>query len=322
MDEMLLIVNPKSGVHKSKNQIIETAARLCKSKGLRFNMEYTTGPGSGKELAARAAAEGIRLVAVAGGDGTIRDVADGVWGTDTVMAVIPMGSGNGLARSMSVPIEPEKALDLVLKNKNAVIDRGIAGGQSFYSAFGVGFDAEVSYKFSLDGRRGKSTYIKHALKEIFTYKPRKFKLVMGNDHIETEALLIAVCNCKQYGSNAYIAPHADPSDGMLDITVVHKGNFFAKAVAGFDLFSGTLDKNVLVECFKANNIIIEGETAHMTHVDGEPTEMSSSIDIVCEPKGLKIAVPENVQPFKPIISPLKSMFDDLVVEIKNGLKQT
>lgn len=320
MGDVLLIVNPKSGVDKSKDSIIESAVRLSESRGLRLNVEYTTGPGSAKALARLASEEGSRLVMVAGGDGTIRDAADGIWGSKTALAVIPLGSGNGLARSMCIPQDPEKALRIALSDNYRTIDRGVSNSQSFYCACGVGFDAEVSYKFSLDERRGKSTYIKHALREILKYKPKKFRIRIGDDRIETEAMLIAICNCKQYGNNAYIAPLADPADGLLDVTVVHGGNFFATAVAGIDLFSGRLDKNLLVESMKAEEIVIEGESENMTHLDGEPIQMDRDINIRCEREGLKVAIPHNVHPFKPIISPFRSMMDDLIVDIKKKLK--
>lgn len=321
-EDVLLIVNPHSGVIKYREDIIEAATRLCDSRGLRLNVVFTKGPGDASKLAGKAADEGYGKVVVAGGDGTIKDAADGLWRRDTALGIIPMGSGNGVGRSLGVPQVEEKALETALGSNYIMLDRGLANGDSFYSAFGVGLDAEISYRFSLDKKRGKSTYIKHALKEIFKYKPRKFRLLTGGNEISTEAMLVAVCNCKQYGNNAYIAPKADPADGELDVTVVHAGNFFAKLVAGIDLFSGNLDHNILVKNFKVSEIEIidedKGESL-ITHLDGEPFNTSSNIKIGCEKNGLKIAVPGEVQPFRPYVTPMLSMMEDLVLDIKKNL---
>lgn len=322
MTEVLLIVNPRSGVDKSKDTMIETAARLCESRGLRLNVEFTSGPGDAERIACSGAEEGIERILCAGGDGTVREVADGLWNKAPTMGIVPMGSGNGLARSLGIPQDVEEATKIATGSHSVVIDRGRANGNSFYSAFGVGVDAEVSFQFAHDRRRGRTTYIKHAVRQMFTYRPRRFKLSSEGVSIETDALLIAVCNCMQYGNNAYISPRAIPTDGMLDVTVVHKGSFLAKALAGIDLFSGMLERNLLVEMFKTVEMRIvceEGEPLCITHLDGEPVEMPCVIDIQCERGGLKVAVPEGVHTFKPFLTPMKCMWEDIVADIRKNL---
>ena len=322
-EEALLIVNPRSGVDRNKETMIETASRLCESHGMRLNIEFTSGPGDGRKIAEEGSRRGYGLVIAAGGDGTVRDVADGLWKTSTAMGIVPMGSGNGLARSLGISQEESEALVTAITGQTITIDRGLANGGSFYSAFGVGFDAEVSYRFAQDKRRGRSTYIKHALRQILSYKPRRFRLTYGHEiSIETEALLIAACNCMQYGNNAYISPKADPTDGLLDITVVHQGNFLSTAIAGIDLFMGRLDHNVLVQMFRTKGIVItmEGADHCITHLDGEPEQTSPEVHICCERGGLMIRIPKGLPPFKPILSPMKSMWDDMLGDIRKNLQ--
>lgn len=320
MKEALLIVNPRSGVDKGKDLLIETAVRLFEGHGLRLNVEFTDAPGDARRLARRGVEEGMETVVAAGGDGTVKDVADALWGTGTLMGIVPTGSGNGLARSLAVPQDYMEALAVILRGSSLVIDRGVAGGNSFYSAFGVGFDAEVSYRFSQDGRRGRTTYLKHALSRMFTYRPLRFRLSAGDTVINTEAMLVAVCNCMQYGNNAYISPKANPTDGQLDVTVVHGGNFFTKAIAGIDLFSGMLDKNVLVEMFRVPRIEIEGEGDFYMHLDGEPMPGETPISISCQGAGLKIAVPPGVHPFRPLLTPMKAVWEDILCDIRKNLR--
>lgn len=321
MEDTLLIVNPRSGVDKNKEKIIETAARLCESRGLRLNIEFTSGPGNARLKAEEGRAKGTRCIICAGGDGTVRDVADGLWGSDVLMGIIPMGSGNGLARSLGIPQDPVEALHTALDGHDVIIDRGVANGQSFYSAFGMGMDAEVSYRFAQDGRRGRTTYIKHAVKQMFTYKPKRFRIMSGKISIETDALLLAVCNCMQYGNNAYISPKAMPTDGQLDITVVHQGSFLAKAIAGIDLFSGTLANNILVEMFRVDRLNVicgDGISPCISHLDGEPEKVAGEVDIYCDSRGLKIAVPEGARSFTPLLTPMKALIEDIRTDIKKS----
>lgn len=321
--DVFLIVNPKSGVDRHRENIITATTLMCDARGKTLEVRHTRRPGDAERLAREAAEHGCGTVIVSGGDGTIRDAAEGLWNTDTLLGVVPMGSGNGVARSLGVPQLQEKALQTALDGHYLRIDRGRANGQSFYSAFGVGFDAEVSQRFALDKKRGKATYIKHAVREIFKYQPGKFRLVFGDNVVETEAMLVAVCNCMQYGSNAYIAPKADPADGKLDVTVVHSGNFFSTVLAGIDLFSGTLDRNILVENFKTDRIeVIDVATGKemITHLDGEPLTTGPSVKIECERRGLKIAVPQQVAPFKPVLTPIRSILSDLVTDVKKSLQ--
>lgn len=284
-----------------------------------MNIEFTEGPGDARRLAA--SGTGMDAVVAVGGDGTVRDVADGVWGTQTVMGVVPTGSGNGLARSLGIPMDLHEALATALAGNWVDIDRGVANGCSFYSAFGVGVDAEISYRFAHDRRRGRTTYIKHAIRQMFSYPPSRFVIRGSRGMAETEALLIAVCNCMQYGNNAYISPKADPRDGLLDVTVVHQGTFLAKVKAGLDLFSGMLDHNVLVEAFRSGALEIEREGVEkcIVHLDGEPAEMLSKISIRCERGGLRVAVPVGSRTFKPVLTPLKAMWEDMLADIRKNL---
>lgn len=321
MADALLLINSKSGVERCKDSIVASAVKLFESQGRQFEIEYTKAPGDAEKLSHEAAARGIPLVVVVGGDGTVRDAANALWGSDTVLGIIPLGSGNGLARSLGIPQDPIKAIEVATSGHATAIDRGKANGNPFYSAFGVGFDAEVSYKFSLDSRRGRTMYIKHALKEVLKYEPKHFKINFGENEVETDAMLIAVCNCRQYGNNAYIAPMADPTDGNLDVTVLHSGNFFAKVVAGIDLFSGTLDRNRLVGVFRFTEGVITMTEEGWMHLDGEPMEAPKEIRIECEKGGLKVAVPKDREEFRRVISPMKSIFSDFLADIKKNIEK-
>lgn len=311
----LLIVNSSAGVDRNKEEIIKRLASELERRDIRFDVEFSASYGEGAAIARKAAEEAFDIVLAGGGDGTVNDVANGLWGRDVPLGVIPLGSGNGLARSLGIPMEIDKAIKTALDGSSVKIDRGMVNRNPFYCSFGSGFDAEVGYKFSQDKRRGKMTYVKHAIKEIFTYKPARYKIKTADFGVETEAMLVAVCNCRQYGNNAYIAPGADIADGLLDVMVVHSGNFFTTAKAGLDLFSGKLDQNILVETFRVKHAVIEMESRRFIHLDGEPMEGDSRLEFRCEPAGLEVMVNADYKDFIPYVTPFKSMWSDFINDI-------
>lgn len=285
---VMLIINPASGLMRDKDEILMPLAHALEPAVPTLDIRYTHKAGDARQLAREGVDHGYGAVVVAGGDGTVRDVASPLWGSDTTLGILPMGSGNGLARSMGVPMDIEGAIKIIRQGNIRRIDRGMADERPFYCACGLGFDAQVSYKFSQDGRRGLLTYMKHAFMEYLTYEPRRYDIETPDTRITTEALLVAVCNCPQYGNDAFIAPKADPADGLLDVTVVHHGNFLYEAMAGVELFSGRLEQNTLVEMFRVREATITCREGGWIHLDGEPLEQGPVVRISCEHKGLNV----------------------------------
>ena len=184
----------------------------------------TEGPGHASELAAEAVATGTETVIAAGGDGTVNEIATALSHTRTAIGIIPLGSGNGLARTLGIPQDVDEALGVIAAGNIETCDRGMACGLPFYCTFGVGFDAEVSEKFASEKRRGRITYVRSVLQEFLEYQPQPYAISVGGRVITERAFLIAACNASQYGNNAYIAPKAELTDGLLDLVVIHEGS--------------------------------------------------------------------------------------------------
>lgn len=313
--EALLIINPIAGT-RSKRGVREAVIQSLSPLGIEVSVLETSGAGDAAEFAARAAADGIEMVISAGGDGTVNEIADALSHTETTLGILPLGSGNGLARSLGIPQDVDAALKIIADGHKMKCDRGIVNRHPFYCTFGVGFDAVVSEKFASMSRRGRITYIRSVLREFLNYRSQPYAISVNGAVITEKALLIAVCNASQYGNNAYIAPQAKLTDGLLDITVVHSGSPLSAVSVGMDLLTGYLDRNTHIDTFRVSSATIARIKEGPAHVDGDPLTLGKQLDIVCDPTALSVFVPEKEEEFKPFLSPIKAMLNDIRYDLR------
>lgn len=319
LQKVMLIINPISGT-RPKDALPEMVASVVAAEGGSLEICPTADAADASIFARRAVAEAFSTVIVAGGDGTVSDVAAELRGASTALCIVPCGSGNGLARTLAIPPDFGGALKLLTEGKIMVCDNGLVNGRPFFCTCGVGFDAEVSRRFAMESRRGRLSYVKSALLDYIKYVPEPYAISIGGHIITKEAFLIAICNASQYGNNAYIAPQASLNDGLLDITIVHSGSLIDSMLAGIELFSGRIDRNMLVETFKVPRAVISRLHPGAAHIDGEPIELGRRLEVECQPATLRLVVPEEIPDFRPIFSPLRSMAEDIVSDVSFALK--
>ena len=315
MASALMLINPISGT-RDKEGICNMACARLETAGINLEVAHTRYKGHGAELAASAAKNGTDIVIAAGGDGTVNEVASALMNTDTALGIIPCGSGNGLARTLGIPMDPEGAINIVAGNRPYSIDCGIADGMPFFCTFGVGFDAVVTEKFSSGRRRGKMQYVRSALLEYLNFTPDSYAMEIDGEIYTEEALLIAVCNTAQYGNNAYIAPRASLTDGLLDVTVIRNGSLIHQAMAGIGLLSGQIDRNRYVDTFKAKEVKIIRLKDGPAQIDGEPLALGRKISIHCQPSCLKVLSDGSEPEFQPIITPVQAFFNDMISDLR------
>lgn len=313
--QSMLIINPKSGT-RSKRGVEEYVKTRLDKMGYDIDVRVTGGAGDATEFAKEGVTGNYDLVIAAGGDGTVNETAQGLKGSDTPLAILPFGSGNGLARTLNIPGDLKFALDVIESGKVAVCDSGMVNGIDFFCTFGIGFDALVSEKFAQEKHRGRATYIKNTIREYLNYAPQHYALSIDGEVIVEEAFLIAVCNASQYGNNAYIAPGARLDDGLLDIIVIHSGSLLKNALMGVNLFSGQLDKNTLIQSFRTPSAVISRLSEGPVHLDGEPMIMGKKLAVKCHPACLKVIIPEKETDFRPFITPLRSMVNDIHYDLR------
>jgi len=285
--KILFVINPISGVKTKYNFPLEIDKYLDKSK---FDSEcvFTEYRGHGSQIAAEAIRNGVDILVAVGGDGTINEVASEVEGTNKLMGIIPLGSGNGLARSLGIPIHAIHAIKRINKLNISKIDSGTFNGKKFFNMAGVGFDAQISARFAGNVKRGLVSYAKIAFSEVFNYQSQQYRLNIDGKEYEHKAFMISLANSSQYGNNAHISPLASLSDGMLDICIVKPFPLYKFPALVFRMFRKNTHKSNYLEIIQGSKIIITRESAAVIHLDGDPIDMGNTLTIGINPHSLNI----------------------------------
>lgn len=318
-EHIMLIINPISGTG-SKRGLAEAVELRMSELGYVVDTRLTTGRGDATALAREAVDKGYFAVLAAGGDGTINETATALCDSGVALGILPAGSGNGLARHLGIPIDVPLAMEVIARRHIVDADFGTVNGKPFFCTFGIGFDAAVSHRFAKQPRRGKMMYVKSAISEYIRYNPEVYTISANGRILTEKAFIVACCNASQYGNNAYIAPEASITDGLLDITIVHAGSPLDDAVLGFDLMTGYINKNTMIQTFRAPAAVIYRSGEGPAHIDGEPMVMDDILDVRCHRGALKIFTPAEAPHFRPIITPVAGMFHDLGLSISNLFK--
>jgi YegS/Rv2252/BmrU family lipid kinase len=290
MRKIAFILNPLSG--KGNKEAVEQyiGHHFGWSAGFDIQQYTTRYAGDGYEQARQFAAQALDAVIAVGGDGTINEVARGLLHSPTAMGIVPMGSGNGLARHLHLPLDFKKALERIIHAKIRAIDAAQINGQLFFCTAGIGFDALIGHLFNSGGKRGMSTYISLSTREFLQYKPQKYIVTIDGQTYTRKAFLITFANASQWGNNAYIAPLAHCNDGQLDV-VIWKD--FPRVAAPFmlpRLFTKTIHKSSFVEMYKGKHIVVERPQEDYVHLDGDSLQMGKTLDIQVLPSALKVLV--------------------------------
>lgn len=291
--KILAIINPVSGTgNKDKiPRLIDTAIDDDRND---VHLATSERPGHAHELAAQAVKDGYDVVIAIGGDGTVNEVGSALCNTQTALAIVPVGSGNGLARHLRIPINASRAFQVLNSGVVGEFDYCTVNGKPFFCVCGMGFDATVSDKFAHEGTRGFITYIKTALTEYIKYKPQAYKIDIDDKSMTDKAFVIACCNAAQYGNNAYIAPRATMQDGLIDVTVMHPFSPVASPLLGARLFLRQLNIDNHVSIYRGKRVVIERRHDDVIHIDGDPVMMPARVEIENVKKGIRILVPASL----------------------------
>ncbi len=288
--KIIFVVNPISGTH-GKRAICRWINERTDDSRYDYSLVKTHYAGHATEIAVAAAKEKTDVVVAVGGDGTVNEIARALVHTNTALGIIPCGSGNGLARHLQIPMEPKAAIDILNEGVNVCIDYGKINDVPFFCTCGIGFDAFVSLKFADSGKRGPLTYLENALRESLNYKPETYEIENEEGTVKYKAFLIACGNASQYGNNAYIAPQASLTDGLMDITVLQPFTVLDVPSLSFQLFNKTLDQNSRIKTFRAKRIKIHRAREGVVHFDGEPMMAGKDIEVELVPHGLNMLIP-------------------------------
>ena len=286
---VLFIINPISGTAGKEDLPAEIMRYIDKDK-FDIDIIFTDHAGHAKSLAQEAASRGINIVVAVGGDGTVNEVASALVHTQTALGIIPCGSGNGLARHLLIPLKIKQSIEIIHRHLIRELDYGVINEHPVFCTCGMGFDAFVSMKFAETGKRGPITYIQKVLESGLKYRPETYEISNDDDVSLYKAFLISCANASQYGNNAYIAPQASMSDGLMDVIIMEPFDMLEAPQIAIDMFSKTLDISSKIKTFQTKKLHIHRSKPGVIHYDGEPVEAGTNIDIHVEAKGIHIVV--------------------------------
>lgn len=289
MKHLVFIVNPKSGVERNK-QIEDAIDRLLNKERYSYEIKHTERVAHGEEIARKAATDGAFAVVAVGGDGSVNDVVRGLYGSNTALAIIPKGSGNGLARTLSIPMDLDKSIEVINSGIEECIDLGKVNESIFASNAGVGYDALICKKFASSEKRGLSVYIWLITKYLWLYNDWIWEIEIDGKKLSKKAFFISVANGKQFGYNFTIAEHADWTDGLLDVVIIKKFPKILGAILGVRMLLGKLSKSPFVEHYTAKEIVIRHPKLKWLQKDGDPQACSNELHFSIIPKAINVIV--------------------------------
>ncbi len=284
--KIIYLVNPISGTSK-KDGIKKLIERETSAQGIPYQMDATNAEGDYDWLKDAIVRDGFTDVVMIGGDGTVNQVTGALREVAVRFGIIPVGSGNGLARAAGIPMKPQQSLALIFSGMARKTDAFLINNQFSCMLSGIGFDAQVAHDFANKASRGLMMYTQQSIVNYFKAHPYQFEIILDNFSFFSDAFFISIANSNQFGNNFTIAPQASLNDGLLDIVVVQKMNkaklpfAILQQVRGNNklqqLVEDMTQKNILY--FQTPSLIIRNLKHAPLHIDGEPKETAEEFRI-------------------------------------------
>ncbi len=288
----MIIINRKAGTDREKRLGDAIRQHLPASQ---FSVEttYLQYLGHGADLAREAVKRGVDTVVAVGGDGSINEIAQGLLGSATALAIVPLGSGNGLARALKIPLDAEEALAVVARGIRKPMDVGFANEHLFLSNAGVGFDALIADRFRHSKKRGLLNYARLVIGGFSSYDPSLYTIDTDGEKREQKAFLMTVANGNQFGYEFKLAPQASVFDGLLDVCLVPPVRFWDLLPLSIRSLRGDVHKSRYMQHFAGKEITISSTDLSCLQVDGDavPLGKDKTVYFRIAPGALQVIIP-------------------------------
>lgn len=284
---ILFIINPIAGVRR-KVRVPDLINRYLDKDKYVYEITYTERRGHATELASEAVSRGVDIVAVAGGDGSVNEVAGSLVGTSCTLAILPFGSGNGLARHLGYPMKMKDAIRLLNAGHVIDMDVGMVNSRYFFSLIGIGFDAYVAKVFDRERLRGLLTYAVISIRSVFRFRGYGYTIDGLPAEAKGRAFMINICNSNQYGFNVKIAPEASVCDGTLDMLVIREIPAFSAIGLVIKVLLRMQKGDKRMRDYKLDACVIHTDRPAYLQIDGETVNKTSRFEIGVKPSALKV----------------------------------
>jgi len=282
------IVNPVSGRGRGKIFGEKLKERL-KNTSLDYQIVFSDSPGDAVKLAERAAAKFKTIVAV-GGDGTMNEIVNGIAGSDAVLGLIPVGSGNDFVKAVNIPIDFDEAFEVLMRGKKRKIDLGKANDRYYHNGLGIGFDAwVVNTSLKVKRLRGNAIYLYSVLRTLMSYTPVPLELYFNGSLHADDFFMITVGNGVSLGGGFYLTPDAEIDDGLFDLCLIQNMPVVSILKNLLKVYSGTHKDDPRVEIVRTDHLEIEAKQPFAAHVDGELLALDlKKLTVELIPRGLEL----------------------------------
>ena len=282
------IINPISGVRRKDDLPALIASNLDLEK-FDYEIQYTEYKGHAITLAKDAINENIDIVCAVGGDGSVHEVGTTLIGSNTQLAIIPLGSGNGLARHMKIPLKIKEALECINSGNIIEMDTLKVNNKPILGFGGYGFDALIAKKFAGSSKRGFTSYIKLVLKEVFKYNPINVSIDANGQVRKLPVFLCTIANTSEFGNGFIVSPKSDATDGKFEVVILKPFSFWNIPAMLFRYFSGRTDHSGLTEVIKTDHATLVLPHSY-GQIDGEPISSGKKVQVDVVPRSLRIIV--------------------------------
>ena len=280
-----IIVNPRAGNGQARETGYEVEKYLCE-RGIEYSLDSTFRPKGAISLTKKAVEEGFELIIAVGGDGTVNEVANGMMGSKSTLAVIPAGNENNFSKMLGLSSNDLKeACETALYGVKKQIDAGKINDKYFLNGIGIGLGAEIHGKKRIfPGIRGKKGYLINLFSALTKFRSQKLNIKMGTVNLDTNVLFTKISNGKFVGGGVQISPNADMEDGLFDVCVL---NDIGKMRFLFNLprlIGNRQHKIHPLNIFRTDEIQINSHSPIKIVYDGEELENSSYSIKIAESK--------------------------------------
>ncbi len=286
--KLLFIVNPNAG-KKISEQIIETIRKEF-PQNIYYQIAIWKDKDHFEEITHLLKTEGYTDAVAVGGDGTVNHVAKTILNTGITLGIVPIGSGNGLARALGLSMKLNEVIRQIAAGKTATIDSGVVNNIPFFCTSGIGFDAHIGNLFATSAKRGLQSYVKITIRELFKYRAKTYTLQFNGQSITRKAFLITVANAGQYGNDFYIAPQASMRDGKFHIAILKPFNPFHLPALMTKLLSKKAHLSSRIETYVTDKVTIIRDGKDTIHFDGEPAVEGKEVFFENRPASLNAII--------------------------------
>jgi len=277
LNEIIFLINPKAG-KKNSQKLIDTLMKIDAS------ISYYISESKDKLQDFFTSIEGkYKVIVLCGGDGTVNSILKYALNSKLIFAIYPMGSGDGFARELGYSKNLNQLIKSIQKGKTQEIDLVQINEQFSCNMIGLGLDSFIANRFEQSSKRGFMTYITETMKALATYKPVEIEIDINGETIKGKYFMANIANTRQFGNNAFIAPHAKPNDGLLELVLLKPLPLFLTPGFVLKLFSKTLKNSKYLQYIQAKDLIIKSNAEHY-HIDGEPIQMPDSLHVYTDKK--------------------------------------